>query len=367
MGFEEAAAYAARKTKQSLEESGQIPKVEKKTFVAPCNLPDEFTSIGDLFGLPVKVTIPDDGLYFMGEPKVNKEEEYIVQSNGWFIANNYGGGVFNKRCMGVGGELSGICPTFYDNYPGYEQILYVYEETGSDLVPGVVLPKGWYAISKTAFTFAPFNLEDNPIIIKSFDGLTGELWEFIRDNWFTKKKEISFKLQEKNVYGETANKTYLVCFADISNLTSFAGTMKELLSAGLVEFNPSGRLTATLASNESKTRGFSIETETITPISQKYLPSGGGGGLPVVEIEEMPVNIGDTFALTGEPLERVKAALATGDYCIIYFMDSFMSAIARRMPGTDIFCVCMWMQHQYALFAVGTEDGTDYFYGYVKS
>ena len=331
MGFEEAAAYAARKTKQSLEESGQIPKVEKKTFVAPCNLPDEFTSISDLFGLPIKVTIPDDGLYFMGEPKVNKDEEYIVRSNEWYIANNYGGGVFNKRCMGVGGELSGICPTFYDNYPGYEQILYVYEETGSDLVPGVVLPKGWYAISKTAFTFAPFNLEDNPIIIKSFDGLTGELWEFIRDNWFTKKKEISFKLQEKNVYGETANKTYLVCFADISNLTSFAGTMKELLSAGLVEFNPSGRLTATLASNESKTRGFSIETETITPIDPKYLP---GVCMPVVEITsaEYPFS-GDTVALSAEESAKFAAAAETGLPVVIKLTLNSMSLTAQYMSG----------------------------------
>ena len=52
--------------------------------------------------------------------------------------------------------------------------------------------------------------------------------------------------------------------------------------------------------------------ETITPIDPKYLPSGGGGGLPVVEITSVKKTDGTTYALSETEAAAMEAAAETG-------------------------------------------------------
>lgn len=87
-------------------------------------------------------------------------------------------GVLDKLVLGVGPVL---CDGFSDAYPGYDAIMYVYDETHDTLGLGLTAQPGWYAVNGQSFAFTPFDLAAHPIIIEPehTQGKDGILWDAI--------------------------------------------------------------------------------------------------------------------------------------------------------------------------------------------
>lgn len=97
---------------------------------------------------------------------------------------------------------------------------------------------------------------------------------------------------------------------------------------------------------DAKTWVSTIEYETITPIDPKYLPSGGGGGLPVVTLSTVvPVNAEDAILSAEESAAFALAAEKQTPVCCIFTtvingISLISSAVLNVFSdnGSTIFC-----------------------------
>lgn len=87
-------------------------------------------------------------------------------------------GIADKPLLTVDPSL---CPTFSQAYPGYDNLLYAYEETHDTMGLGITLPAGWYAANTSTFAVTAFDLDANPIAVEPehLAGVSGINWEAI--------------------------------------------------------------------------------------------------------------------------------------------------------------------------------------------
>lgn len=82
-------------------------------------------------------------------------------ASGIFYHNS--NGALSLPCLLVS---AGLCPTAGEAYPGYDFIVYVYEQTSDTLGMGITLQAGWYVVNTSTLAIAPFNLKEHPVVIQ---------------------------------------------------------------------------------------------------------------------------------------------------------------------------------------------------------
>ena len=289
--MEEAIILGANRAIRELQESGGIGY--EKQFTAKVDSKDVTYSlpadVKSIVGLNATVTFNGDGVYFLTEPKRDfLDEDFFVapvrkgEINVLFIAaNNTNDGLLNKRAVGIYKFSSEICPTFSYNYPGYDGIVFCYAETSDTMGMGITLPRGWYAINSNTYAMTPFNIEDNPFVLESFDDCVDgngrhEQMKVIIENFFTRKKNHSFTIKESNLGIEGA----AVCYADVAKIPNDNNGAKAITACTAFSYDQSKHEIG-YYNGVRPVESASASWKTTTPIDPKYLP---GVCLPVVEL-----------------------------------------------------------------------------------
>ena len=334
--MEEAIILGANRAIRKLEESGGIgyekqvtAKVDSKDVTY--SLPADVKSI---IGLNATVTFNGDGVYFLTEPK----RDFLDEDFGIFprrkenhellfaMYNNTNNGLLNKRAVGIYQFSSEICPTFSYNYPGYDGLAFFYEETSDTMGMGITLPRGWYVVNSQTFAMTPFNIEDNPFVIESFDDCVDgnnrhEQMQLVIENFFVRKKNHSFTIKESSLGMEGA----AVCYADVAKIPINNDGSKAITECCAFVYDQSKHEIG-YYNGVRPVESASVAWNTTTPIDPKYLP---GVCLPVVELSTEP-GVGSGAKLTSTECAALNDAF--NDQMPIVCKCNLMGTVTLSVP-----------------------------------
>lgn len=278
-------------TIDTLTENGQVGSGTLESItIASVNETVNFSSkIETLVGMTVTQELPDGGFYFLRDPKTNRDEEYgmEIRNSGLIVAlgNAALPNILDKKVFAIEGAVGLVCPTFLMNYPDCNGIMYAYEETSDVMGLGLTVQKGWYAVNGSTYTFEPFNLEDNPVILENFydaESFPDENIDFIKENWFELKESRTFTIAEKNIVpGSDSDNVFAADMSNFDKLQDSDG-YAALVAAGLLFVFVASRgedgsyedFRVLLATTGKVTLSFLSKFKTIDP---KYFPEGGVG------------------------------------------------------------------------------------------
>ena len=217
---------------RKLLKTGQVGHENKKTIVVPnsTTVDGPQLSVQQLIGANVTVKFGDSGCYFLTDPKALPEADwqvgYKVAGGDFVVSYNDNKGLITKPALGIHYPKV-ACPTFPLNYPEYDSLVFIAEETSDTMGLGLTVQRGWYAFNFTTFAHTPFDLANNPFVVDAFEDFTGNSDEYRKDlefgvnNFFVKKQYHTFTVQEKNVYvyeAFTGVSAFAVSWSDISAL-----------------------------------------------------------------------------------------------------------------------------------------------------